>query len=362
MIRIAQPMIGPEEEAAVLAALRSGQLVQGPRVAEFEEAFAQYVGTSHAVAVSSGTSALVIALQAHGIGADDEVIVPAFTYAATANAVLLAGATPVLVDVEPDTLTIDVSSVEAAVTSRTRGVIPVHVYGHPADLTMLRHLAQHKGLVMIEDAAQAAGATWERRKAGSFGTGCFSFYATKNITTGEGGMLTTDDASLAERARLLRSQGELVRYRTDVLGANHRMTEVAAALGTVQLRKLDQWNEQRRANAAWLSSNVQGGMAPIERAEARHVYHLYTLRSNNRDAMVAHMRKRGIEAGVYYARCVHQQPFYQERYASQSFPIAERAAGEVFSLPVHPGLSMTDLQRIADAVNEPALAAEVSSG
>jgi dTDP-4-amino-4,6-dideoxygalactose transaminase len=354
VIRIAQPIIGPEEEEAVLAALRSGRLAQGPRVAAFEEAFARYVGVRHAVAVSSGTAALAVALRAHGIGAGDEVVVPAFTFAATANAVLLAGATPVLVDVRADDYTIDVERVEAALTPRTRAIVPVHLYGHPAGMTALAEIARRGGLALIEDVAQAAGAAWQGRKAGSFGAGCFSFYATKNMTTGEGGMVVTDDGEIARRARLLRSQGEEVRYRTDLLGENYRMTEYAAALGAVQLAKLDGWNEQRRANAAWLTGRLEGVDPPVERPGAHHVYHLYTVRvpGGRRDALLAALREREIEAGVYYPRCVHQHPLYQELGIGGSFPVAEQAAAEVLSLPVHPALSPEDLERIATAVNE----------
>ena len=219
MIRIGHPIIGPEEEEGVLAALRSGQLAQGGRVAAFEDAFARYLGVRHAVAVSSGTAALTVALGAHEIGAGDEVLIPAMTFAATANAVLQTGARPVLVDVREDAVTIDAELIEASITSRTRAIIPVHLYGHPCDMTAIGEIAGRSGLAVIEDACQAVGASWEGQKVGSFGTGCFSFYATKNMTTGEGGMLTTDDAGIAQRARLLRNQGEEVRYRTDLLGA-----------------------------------------------------------------------------------------------------------------------------------------------
>lgn len=363
MIRISQPLIGPEEEEAVLAALRSGQLVQGPRVAQFEEAFARYLGVRHAVAVSSGTAALVVALRAHGIGAGDEVIVPAFTYAATANAVLLAGAQPVLVDIRERDFNIDPAAAVGAVTPRTRAILPVHLYGQPCDMTAIGEIARTHGLAVIEDACQAAGASWQGRKAGTFGTGCLSFYATKNMTTGEGGMIVTDDDDVARRARALRSQGEEERYRTDVLSGNFRMTEIAAAIGIVQLQKLDGWNERRRGNAAWLTGHLEGVVTPVEVAGAHHVYHQYTVRvpptwdrlqpvgDSPRDALRASLREQEIESVVYYERCVHQQPLYQELGIGGSFPVAERAAQEVLSLPVHPGLSSSDLERIAAAVN-----------
>jgi len=364
VIRIAQPIIGPEEEEAVLAALRSGQLAQGPLVAQFEAAFARYLGVRHAVAVSSGTAALYVALRAHDIGPGDEVLVPAFTFAATANAVLLAGARPILVDIKKVDFTIDPKRIEAAITPRTKAVLPVHLYGHPCDMTAIGEIARRHSLAVIEDAAQAAGASWQGRKAGSFGTGCFSFYATKNMTTGEGGMVATDDDEVARRARLLRDHGEGERYRTDLLGGNFRLTELAAALGLAQLPKLDAWNERRRANAAWLSEHLEGVEPPTERAGAYHVYHQYTVRVPNgrRGALLARLREQEIEAVVYYPRCLHQQPLYQQLGIGGSFPVAERAAEEVLSLPVHPALSQHDLERIAAAVNEATAAVGVERG
>jgi dTDP-4-amino-4,6-dideoxygalactose transaminase len=375
MIRIAQPIIGPEEEEAVLAALRSGHLAQGPLVAQFEEAFASYLGVRHAVAVSSGTAALYVALRAHDIGPGDEVLVPAFTFAATGNAVLLAGARPVLIDIRDDDFTSDAERIEAAITPRTRAVLPVHLYGHPCDMSAIGDIARRRGVFVIEDAAQAAGASWQGRKAGSFGTGCFSFYATKNMTTGEGGMVVTDDDEVARRARLLRDHGEGERYRTDLLGGNFRMAEMAAALGLAQLAKLDGWNERRRANAAWLGEHLEGVGTPVERPAAYHVYHQYTVRvsssdpkarlqpgSEARDRLQAHLRQREIEALVYYPRCLHQQPLYQQLGIGGSFPVAERAAEEVLSLPVHPALSQQGLERIAAAVNEATAAVGVERG
>ncbi|MEX2158059.1 MAG: DegT/DnrJ/EryC1/StrS family aminotransferase [Dehalococcoidia bacterium] len=354
MIRIAEPIIGAEEEAGVLAVLRSGRLVQGERVAEFEQAIARTIDVRHAVAVSNGTAALVVALQAHGIGSGDEVIVPAFTFGATGNAVLLAGARPVLVDIRPEDCNIDPERLPAAVTPKTRAVVVVHLYGHPCDVTAIDAVARQHGLVVIEDACQALGASWQDRAAGSFGTGCLSFYATKSITTGEGGMLVTDDDALADCARLLRNQGEGERYRTDVLGYNFRMTELAAALGLAQLPKLDGWIERRRANAAWLSKHLEGVATPIERPGARHTYQQYTVRVPNgrRDALQRALRERDIESVVYYPLALHQQPLYKELGIGGSFPEAERATGEVLSLPVHAALSQDDLALVAAAVNE----------
>lgn len=363
MIRIAQPIIGPEEEAAVLRVLRSGQLAQGPTVAEFEAGVAVLLGVQHVVAVSSGTAALVVALQAHAIGPGDEVIVPVFTFAATANAVLLVGATPVLVDVEPATFNLDTSLLEDAISPRTKAIIPVHLFGHPCDMTAVTAFAQQHGLTMIEDACQALGARWGGAKAGTFGTACLSFYATKGITTGEGGMIVTNDGEVAATARLLRNQGERVRYQTDVLGNNYRMTEIEAAIGLAQLSHIDEWIDRRRANAAVLTERLRGIVAPIEHPGAYHIYQQYTVRvpGGRRGALQASLRDQGIESAVYYPLCLHQQPLYQERGIGGSFPAGEAAAHEVLSLPVHAALSDSDLDQIAAAVNT-ALAVGVSRG
>ncbi len=254
MIRIAQPIIEDEERRAVLEALDSGQLAQGPRVAAFERAFEEYVGVPHAVAVSSGTAALHLALLAHGVGAGDEVIVPAFSFAATANTVLHCGARPVFVDVRDDDFCIDVSRIEAAITLKTKAIVPVHMYGQMCDVAGVREICSRRGLALIEDAAQAVGASAGETRAGTAGTGCFSLYATKNLQTGEGGFVTTADGAIADRVRLLRSQGERTRYVTEEAGYNYRMTEIAAALGMAQMPKLEARNEARRANAARLSA------------------------------------------------------------------------------------------------------------
>src|SRR5437879_8212550 len=251
MISIASPLLGAEEKDAVLQVLLSGQLAKGELVAAFEQGFAEICNVEEAVAVSSGTAALHLALLAHGIGPGDEVITTAFSFAATANVILLVGATPVFVDIEPDTYTIDPALVERAITARTKAIMPVHLYGHPCNMKRLCQLAASHNLAMIEDACQAHAATIDGKPVGGFGTGCFSFYATKNITTGEGGMVTTNDPAIAERIRLLRNHGQKERYYHTTLGYNLRMTEIQAALGLVQLEKLAQFTEQRIANAAF---------------------------------------------------------------------------------------------------------------
>ena len=361
MIRIAQPIIEDDEKRAVIETLESGQLAQGPRVAAFEAAFAKYVGVEHAIAVNSGTAALHVALLAHSIGAGDEVVLPAFSFAATANTVLQAGARPVFVDVRDDGGNIDLAQVEAAITERTRAIIVVHLYGLPCDVGAFAALCGRRGIVLIEDAAQAVGAAVGGRKVGAFGTGCFSLYATKNLQTGEGGVITTSDAAIADRARLFRSQGERIRYVTEELGYNYRMSEVAAALGLTQLPKIDARNEQRRMNAARLSELLapledQGKLVLPRTLPGRtHVWHQYTARvtagCEARDALQASMRERGVETAVFYPTPIHRQPLYQRLgYGDLDLPVAQLLADEVLSLPVHPALSDDDLDQIARAV------------
>jgi dTDP-4-amino-4,6-dideoxygalactose transaminase len=367
-IKLAQPIIEDEERRAVLKALDSGQLVQGPRVAAFEAAFARYIGVRHAVAVNSGTAALHLALLARGIGEGDEVIVPAFSFAATANTVLHAGARPVFVDVRDDDFGIDAAQIEAAITPRTKAIVPVHLYGQTCDINAVAEICGARGLALIEDAAQACGASSGDERAGSWDTGAFSFYATKNLQTGEGGMITTNDDAVADRARLLRSQGERTRYVTEEAGYNYRMTEIAAALGLVQLPKLDARNDVRRANAAGkrtpagrslsrLLAGCERIVLPKELPGRRHVWHQYTIRVPEgrevRDSLQAGLRERGIETAVFYPTPIHRQPLYQRLgYGGVSMPVAERLAGEVLSLPVHPALSQDDIDTIAAAVLE----------
>lgn len=364
MIKLAHPIIDDDDKRAVVDALESGQLAQGPRVAAFEQAFAAYVGVPHAIAVNSGTAALHVALLAHGIGPGDDVIVPAFSFAASANAVLHAGARPIFADVRTDDFGLDPALAEAAITPATKAIIAVHLYGQTCDITAIAEICVRRGLVLIEDAAQAVGATHavgnSHRAAGSFGTGCFSFYATKNLQTGEGGMITTSDEHVATLARTLRSQGERTRYVTEELGYNFRMTEVAAALGLSQLPKLDARNDQRRANAARLNSLLAPNeriITPRELPGRRHVYHQYTVRVSAgreaRDQLQSALRARDIESAIFYPTPIHHQPLYQRLgLGTGDYPIAKQLAEEVLSLPVHPSLSNESLEMIAGAVSE----------
>ncbi|MDY0019407.1 MAG: DegT/DnrJ/EryC1/StrS family aminotransferase [Anaerolineae bacterium] len=354
MISIAKPLIGDEEKQAVLEVLDSGILAQGPRVKAFEEGFAAMCGVGHAVATSSGTTALHVALLANGIGSGDEVITSPFTFIASANSILFTGATPVFVDIDPVTYNIDPAKVEAAITPKTKAIMPIHLFGLPADMDPLMEIARKHGLLMIEDACQAHGAEYHGKRVGSFGTGTFSLYPTKNMTSAEGGMITTDDPQIADRCRVIRQHGMRRRYYHDELGFNFRMTDVHAAIGLAQLQKLERFNTARIANARYLSANLRGVISPTVPEGYRHVFHQYTIRVENgkRDAMLEYLQKNGIGTGIYYPVPIHQQTFYmQELGYDLTLPEAERAAAEVLSLPVHPALNQKDLETIVRVVN-----------
>jgi dTDP-4-amino-4,6-dideoxygalactose transaminase len=348
--------MGEEEKAAVLAVLDSGMLAQGREVAEFEQAFAEYCGVKHAIATSNGTTALHVAILAHEIGPGDEVITVPFTFIASANSILYAGAKPVFVDIDPVSYNINVDQIEAAITPRTKAIMPVDLFGNPAAMASIQEIAARHNIAIIEDAAQAHGAEENGRRAGSWGTGCFSFYPTKNITTGEGGMVTTNDDCIAERARLLRAHGMRVRYYHEMLGYNFRMTNIHAAIGLAQLPKLEAFNLRRIANATYLNEHLPKDkvQVPQVRPGTRHVFHQYTVRldpSLNRDKVREELAAKEVGTDIYYPVPVHRQQLYLDLgYGNKSFPESERAAREVLSLPIHPGLSQEDLETIVAAV------------
>ncbi|HEU4945774.1 MAG TPA: DegT/DnrJ/EryC1/StrS family aminotransferase [Kribbella sp.] len=350
-IPAAKPSIGDEERKAVDRVLRSGMLAQGPEVAAFEQEFGEaLVGGRRCVAVNSGTSGLHLGLLAAGVGPGDEVIVSSFTFAATANSVALTGATPVFADIEPEHFCLSPESVEAAITERTVGIMPVHLYGHPANLSALGEIAGRHGLKIFEDAAQAHGASWQGAQVGTFGEfAMFSLYPTKNMTSGEGGMVSTADPEVERRLRLLRNQGMLRQYENELVGLNNRMTDLHAAIGRVQLTKLAGWTKQRQENAAFLDANLRGVTVPRVAPEATHVYHQYTIRvPGDRDGFATALREEhGVGCGVYYPIPNHRLPSFK---LDLDLPQTERAAAEVISLPVHPALSADDLDRIVTAV------------
>ena len=355
MIPIARPQMGPEERDRVWDAMASGSLAQGPRVREFEEAFAAFIGVGQAVATSSGTTALHLALLGYGIGTGDEVITVPFTFIASANSIVYTGARPVFVDIAEDDFTMDVSQVEAAITPRTKAIMPVSLYGQPARMDEIAAIAERRGLALVEDAAQAHGAAIGDRRSGTWGAGTFSFYPTKNMTTGEGGMVTTDDAALADRVRLLREHGMRVRYHHEIVGYNFRMTDIAAAIGLAQLPKLPALNARRQAIAARYDAELRGVITPRARPGVTHVYHQYTIRVRERDAFAEKLKERGVGSAIYYPVPVHRQkPFVELGYGDQDFPVTDRLTAEVLSIPVHPALSEDDVATVIGAVNETA--------
>jgi dTDP-4-amino-4,6-dideoxygalactose transaminase len=353
MINMAKPLIGEEEKQAVLEVLDSGILAQGPRTKAFEEAFAAMCGTKHAVATSSGTTALHTALLANGIGPGDEVITSSFTFIASANSILFTGARPVFVDIDPHTFNLDPDKVEAAITPKTKTLLPVHLFGLMSNMPALMEIASKHGLKVIEDACQSHGAAINGKRAGSFGVGTFSLYPTKNMTSAEGGMITTDGDAVAEKARVIRQHGMRRRYYHDEIGFNFRMTDVHAAIGLAQLKKLEKFNAIRQANARTLSGHLKGVSVPFVPEGYEHVYHQYTVRvpDGKRDSLRTYLQENGIGSEVYYPVPVHQQAVYKNLGYEISLPESEKAALEVLSLPVHPALSQTDLETIIQAVN-----------
>ena len=375
-IPAAKPLIGAEERAAVDRVLASGKVVQGPEVAAFESEFSPLVGDRPCVAVNSGTSALHLGMLAVGIGPGDEVIVPSFTFAASANAVRLTGATPVFADIEPETFGLDPAAVAAVIGPRTAAIMPVHLYGHPAPMLRLRELADRHGLKVVEDACQAHGAMLGGNPVGALGdVAAFSFYPTKNMTAGEGGMVVLAEEAAARTVRLLRNQGMERQYENEMVGFNVRMTDICAAIGRVQLGKLATWTKQRQRNAAVLDQGLAGldGLVtiPAVTQDAVHVYHQYTVRiaaeaaaGGGRDAVRGHLTEQGIGTGVYYPIPTHRLPSYATSIDScgsagvnvDELPQTELAAREVLSLPVHPALSDEDLQTVVAAMRQAVVA------
>jgi dTDP-4-amino-4,6-dideoxygalactose transaminase len=350
--------MGEEEKELVWSALSSGALAQGARVRELEQRFAAFIGVPHAVATSSGTTALQLALLGYRIGAGDEVITVPFTFIASATSIVHTGARPTFVDVDEATFNMDPSLIEAAITPRTKAIMPVSLYGQPADLPAIAAIAERRGLALVEDAAQVHGAAIGDRKSGTWGAGCFSFYPTKNMTTGEGGMITTADGEVAERVRLLREHGMKVRYHHDTLGYNFRMTDIHASIGLAQLPKLAANNARRRAIAARYDAELEGVTTPAVAPGVTHVYHQYTIRVARRDEFADRLRERGVGTGIYYPIPVHRQkPFEALGYGDQRFPVSERLTEQVLSIPVHPSLTDDEVSTVIGAVN--AVAAEL---
>ena len=351
LIPVAKPEIGKAERKAVDRVMRSGLLAQGPEVSSFEKEFSKLVEDRECVAVNSGTSALHVALLSLGIGKGDEVIVPSFTFAATANSVALTGATPVFVDIDPITFCIDPVEIARAITPKTKAIQVVHLYGLAAEMPAIMKIAKKYKLLVIEDAAQAHLASIEGKPVGSFGdAAAFSFYPTKNMTSGEGGMIVFRDSSAARTARLYRNQGMEKRYENELVGFNLRMTDIHAAIGRVQLSKLEEKTLRRQENAAYLSENIINSVAvPVAPKGYSHVFHQYTIKvQGNRDSFASKLTDLGVGSGVYYPIPVHELPAFGKK---KNLPNTSLICMQVLSLPVHPGLSKRDLKNIVTAVN-----------
>jgi len=359
MIPAAKPIIGDDERAAVDRVLKSGMLAQGPEVAAFEEEFSKHVGGRHCVAMNSGTSALHLAFIAAGIERGDEVIVPSFSFAATANSVVLAGGVPVFADIDPKTFNIDPDHAESLITSKTKAIMPVHLYGHIAAMDRFNEIGKKHGILILEDAAQGHLASLNGKNSGEFGLcASFSFYPTKNMTAGEGGMVVTPDAEVARMLRLLRNQGQEIRYKNEVVGFNTRMTDIHAAIGRVQLGKLPGWTKTRQENAAYLDANLKNVVTPFVAPGSTHSYHQYTIRipggdASKRDEFMKRIGEKGVGSGVYYPTPIHRLPSFG---LTLDLPETELVIKECVSLPVHPSLTKEELETIVSVVNEVAAA------
>jgi dTDP-4-amino-4,6-dideoxygalactose transaminase len=362
MIPINVPQIGDEEIEAVVKVLKSGILTHGlgagPMVTQFEKAYAKFVEAKQAIAVNSGTAALHLAIAAVGVKPGDEVILPSFTFVATAEVIVAIGAKPVFIDINPETYNISVEEIEKAITKKTRAIVPVDLYGLSADVKPIREIADKHGLKIVEDAAQAHGASYMGKPPGTFAdVACWSFYASKNMTTGEGGMITTNDEKLAEKIRFMRSHGEAEKYKSIMLGYNYRMPEIEAAIGCVQLKRLPEFLAKRRKNAKKLAERLGDAKAlqlPKESKGYKHSWYLFTVRLKNarrekRDKVVKELKRKEIGAEVYYSNPIHLMPFYK-KFRKHKLPETESAAEQVFSLPVHPSVTTEQLDFIGETV------------
>jgi perosamine synthetase len=363
MIPINLPKIGEEEVQAVVKVLRSGMLTSGlgagPMVTEFEKKFSSFAGVKHAVAVNTGTAALHSAVIACGVKHGDEVVLPSFTFVATAEAVVLAGGKPVFTDIDSETYNLSASAVEKSITKNTKVIMPVDLYGFSADMKPLREIAETHGLALVEDAAQAHGTTYAGKPAGTFAdAACWSLYASKNITTGEGGIVTTNNDQIDETLRMTRTHGEKAKYSSLILGTNYRMSEIQAAIGNVQLEKLPSFLAKRRQNAQQLTKILKESnrlVLPWESKDRQHSWYLYTARlkdatETERNTLMEELKKKGIGAEAYYVNPVHQMPFYRENFRSVKLPETDKASTQVFSLPIHPGVTTEQVDFIGKTV------------
>ncbi|MEA4853345.1 MAG: DegT/DnrJ/EryC1/StrS family aminotransferase [Christensenella sp.] len=358
MITIAKPQIGREEKDAVMEVMGSGMIASGSIVGEFEKEFASYIGMPYGVACTSGTTALEIGLKALGIGAGDKVITTAYSFIASTNGIVYTGATPVFADIDPRTFNIDIDSTEECLKQNpdAKALLVVHLFGQTCNMDRICELAEKYHVKLIEDCAQAHGAMWNDKKAGSFGdVSTFSFYPTKNMTTGEGGIVLTKDADVAEKARLVENHGMKVRYTHDIIGHNYRMTNIAAAIGREQLKKLDGFNDARRKNAEYYNDHISNTsvIVPKVAAEAKHVYHQYTIRvtDGKRDQLIQLFEQNQIGYGIFYPFSIPEQPCYKDMNFQTAYSVTDRIKKEVLSIPVHPGITEEDVKVVTEVIN-----------
>ncbi len=355
-LQIQYQQLKSEIDAAIAGVLDTSHYILGPQGQAFENEAAAYLGVKHAIGVSSGTDALHLALRAAGLGPGDEVITSPFTFIATAEAIAYVGATPVFVDIDPHSFNLDPELVRRAITARTRAVLPVHLFGQPADLAPLKELCAARGLLLIEDCAQSFGATYAGRQTGGWGAlGCFSFFPSKNLGCyGDGGMIVTDDDQLAEQVRMLRNHGSKVRYHHDIIGYNSRLDELQAAILRVKLRHIDRFNDLRRDNAHYYSTRLAecGVTPPFEDGKGVHVYHQYTILADRREALQQALTAAGCASAIYYPIPLHRQAVFAASCASLSLPVSEAVATRCLSLPIYPELSQAQMDRVIKAIRE----------
>jgi dTDP-4-amino-4,6-dideoxygalactose transaminase len=345
-----------EIDAAIFRVLDSGWYILGNEVRSFEEEFASYIGVAHGIGVGSGTEAIHLALNACGVARGDEVITVSHTAVATVAAIVLAGAIPVLVDIDPGFYTIDPEKIESSITSNTKAIVPVHIYGQPVDMDPVMEIAKKYGLKVIEDCAQAHGAKYKKQCVGSIGDmGCFSFYPTKNLgAIGDGGMVVTNNSNLAKNLKLLREYGWKERYVSSSKGWNSRLDEIQASILRVKLKHLDQSNQKRRTLAGQYLKDLKDLSLelPKERKNCEHVYHLFVIKTNKRDALQDYLKESGIFAGIHYPLPIHRQPYYKDSLKSSFLEITEQVAGEILTLPLYPELSLNEIKKVINTIKE----------
>lgn len=357
MIPLSKPIVTKEMKDAVMRILEGTDFIMGKEVKSFESEFANLHNAKNAVALSSGTVALEFALLACGVGKGDEVLTVPNSFISTANCAIYVGAKPTFVDVDLETYNIDANLVEKNITPKTKALIPVHLFGHPADMDPIMEIAEKHSLYVIEDACQAHGSSYKGRKVGTIGhVGCFSFYPSKNMTVcGDGGMVTTNDNLMAEKIRMLRDYGRISKYVHKVLGYNSRLNEIHAAIGRVQLRHLTRWNEMRRKNAKIYDELLKGEgvVTPVEKKDCRHVYYMYVIRNKKRNQLKAWLENNSVGVGIHYPVPIHLQPLYIQLYGYKKglYPISEKISREVLSLPMYPSLSRQDIQYVCEKIH-----------